>query len=115
MHYRIILLTDCTLSPVQMPKSTACNHYIKLELECTVEKVKMTAGLLQTVSESSKNGPRVARVRRKRPLGRGWSYADGEKGLLHDLPDLVDGVRIVSTTVPGPQQHQHVAISAIIM
>ena len=84
-----------------MPKSTACNHHIKSELDCTVEKVKMTAGLLQTVSESSKNGPRVARVRRKRPLGRGWSNVGGEKGLLHDLPGLVDGVQ-ASTIVPGP-------------
>ena len=75
----------------------------------------MTAGLLQTVSESSKNGPRVARVRRKRPLGRGWSYADGEKGLLHDLPDLVDGVRTVHVDARRVWQHLRVAISAIIM
>ena len=98
-----------------MPKSTACNYYINSELDCTVEKVKMTAGLLQTVSESSKSGPRVARVRRKRPLGPGGSTVDGEKGLLHDLPDLVDGVRIVHVDARRVWQHLRVAISAIIM
>ena len=67
------------------------------------------------VSESSKNGPKVARVRWQRPLGRGWSNADGEKGLLRDLPDLVDGLRIVHVDARRVLQHLRVAISAIIM
>ena len=98
-----------------MPKSTACNYHINSELDCTVEKVKMTAGLLQTVSESSKNGPRVARVRRKRPLGPGVSLVDPAVSLLHELLQPADRVHQVSASVPGLQHHLRVAIASIIM
>ena len=74
----------------------------------------MTAGLLQTVSESSKNGPRVARVRRrKRPLGPGVSLVDPAVSLLHELLQPADRVHQVSASVPGLQLR--VAIASIIM
>ena len=49
------------------------------------------------------------------PVGRGWSYVDGEKCLLHDLPDLVDGVHTVHVDARRVWQHLRVAIAAIIM
>ena len=49
------------------------------------------------------------------PVGRGWSYVDGDAGLLRDLLRAAYRVHIVSRTVPGHLRHLRATMSAICM
>ena len=49
------------------------------------------------------------------PVGRGWSYADGNAGLLRDLLRLAHRVRIVHGDARRAWRHLRVAMSAICM